>query len=68
MRIGMTVGPDRARYATKVERLRAAAQWARNKPKLYEWVRSPDGHNHPHDFEHPGFDYVEGELKDERSR
>ena len=49
-------------------RQRAAAQWARNKPKLYEWVRSPDGHNHPHDFEYPGFDYAEGELKDGKSR
>ncbi len=38
MRIGMTVGPERARYATKVERLRAAAQWADDVGLASIWV------------------------------
>jgi F420-dependent oxidoreductase-like protein len=38
MRIGMTVGPERARYATKVERLRAAAQWADDAGLASIWV------------------------------
>lgn len=32
---------------------RAAAQLARTKPDLFNWALSKDGHNHPHDFEHP---------------
>jgi len=32
---------------------RAAAQLARTKPDLFNWAISKDGHNHPHDFEHP---------------
>ena len=32
---------------------RAAAQLARAKPELFQWATSKDGHNHPHDFEHP---------------
>ena len=39
-------------------RERAAAQIRRNKPNLYKWIRSPDGHNHPHDFEYPSYDYA----------
>ena len=36
---------------------RAAAQLARAKPELFQWATSKDGHNHPHDFEHPdGYD------------
>ena len=38
-------------------RERAAAQLRRDKPNLYQWIRSPDGHNHPHDFEYPDYDY-----------
>jgi hypothetical protein len=38
-------------------RERAAAQLRRHKPNLSRWVRSPDGHNHPHDFEYPAFEY-----------
>ena len=34
-------------------RERAAAQLARQRPDLFQWTQSPDGHNHPHDFEHP---------------
>jgi hypothetical protein len=34
-------------------RERAAAQLARQRPKLFNWAQSPDGHNHPHDFEFP---------------
>ena len=32
---------------------RAAAQLSRQRPDLYKWAVSKDGHNHPHDFEHP---------------
>lgn len=39
-------------------RERAAGQLRRNKPNLYKWIRSPDGHNHPHDFEFPAYDYA----------
>jgi hypothetical protein len=39
-------------------RLRAAAQLRRNKPNLYKWIRSADGHNHPSDFEYPDYDYA----------
>jgi hypothetical protein len=34
---------------------RAAAQLARTKPDLFRWAISKDGHNHPHDFEHPNW-------------
>lgn len=37
---------------------RAAAKLRREKPELYKWVRTADGHNHPdhpHDFEHPHY-------------
>ena len=34
---------------------RAAAQLARSKPDLFNWAVSKDGHNHPHDFEHPNW-------------
>ncbi len=34
-------------------RERAAAQLARQRPQLFNWVKSQDGHNHPHDFEEP---------------
>lgn len=40
-------------------RERAAAQLRRNKPNLYKWVESEDGHNHPHDFEYPDYKYSE---------
>ena len=32
---------------------RAAAQLARQRPDLFNWAVSEDGHNHPHDFEAP---------------
>ena len=32
---------------------RAAAQLARQRPDLFNWTVSDDGHNHPHDFEEP---------------
>lgn len=38
-------------------KLRAAANWYRKKPQLYQWMNS-DGHNHPHgppDFEHENY-------------
>lgn len=38
-------------------KLRAAANWYRKKPQLYQWSLS-DGHNHPHgppDFEHENY-------------
>ena len=38
-------------------KLRAAANWYRKKPQLYQWMNS-DGHNHPHgppDFEHADY-------------
>jgi len=34
---------------------RAAARLARTKPDLFRWAISKDGHNHPHDFEHPNW-------------
>ena len=34
---------------------RAAARLARTKPDLFRWAISKDGHNHPHDFEHPSW-------------
>ena len=34
---------------------RAAAMLNRKKPELYKWIRAQDGHNHPHDFEHPHY-------------
>jgi hypothetical protein len=34
---------------------RAAAQLQRTKPDLFNWAISKDGHNHPHDFEHPDY-------------
>jgi F420-dependent oxidoreductase-like protein len=38
MRIGLMVGPERGRYATKVERLRADAQWAEAAGLPTVWV------------------------------
>jgi 5,10-methylenetetrahydromethanopterin reductase len=38
MRIGLTVGPERGRYAKKVERLRASAQWAEDAGLASVWV------------------------------
>ena len=38
MRIGLMVGPERGRYATKVERLRADAQWAEAAGLATVWV------------------------------
>lgn len=38
MRIGVLVGPERARYATKVERLRRDAQWAEEAKLSSIWV------------------------------
>src|SRR5579864_1217440 len=38
MRIGLMVGPERGRYATKVERLRADAQWAEGAGLATVWV------------------------------
>jgi len=34
---------------------RAAAVLARQRPDLFKWAISKDGHNHPHDFEHPNW-------------
>jgi len=36
-------------------RERAAAKLARTRPDLFKWTISEDGHNHPHDFEHPNW-------------
>jgi len=38
MRIGLMVGPERGRYATKVERLRADARWAEEAGLASVWV------------------------------
>ena len=38
MRIGVMVGPERGRYATKVERLRADARWAEESGFSTIWV------------------------------
>jgi 5,10-methylenetetrahydromethanopterin reductase len=38
MRIGVMVGPERGRYATKVERLRADAEWAERAGVASIWV------------------------------
>jgi F420-dependent oxidoreductase-like protein len=38
MRIGVIVGPERGRYAAKVERLRAAAEWAEQAGLASVWV------------------------------
>ena len=36
-------------------RSRAAAQLQRQRPDLFNWTVSEDGHNHPHDFEVPNY-------------
>jgi F420-dependent oxidoreductase-like protein len=38
MRIGVMIGPERGRYATKVERLRADARWAEEAGLASVWV------------------------------
>jgi F420-dependent oxidoreductase-like protein len=38
MRVGVMVGPERGRYATKVERLRADARWAEEAGLASVWV------------------------------
>ena len=38
MRIGVMVGPERGRYATKVERLRADARWAEEAGLATVWI------------------------------
>lgn len=38
MRIGLMVGPERGRYATKIERLRADARWAEEAGLASVWV------------------------------
>ena len=38
MRIGLMVGPERGRYATKVDRLRADAQWAEEAGLSTVWI------------------------------
>ena len=38
MRIGLMVGPERGRYATKVERLRADARWAEEAGLASVWI------------------------------
>ncbi|MBW7929743.1 MAG: DUF4437 domain-containing protein [Gammaproteobacteria bacterium] len=48
-------------------RERAAAVIRRYKPNLYKWIRSPDGHNHPHDFEFPQYDYANEDGEADRS-
>ena len=38
MRIGVMIGPERGRYGTKVERLRADAQWAEEAGLASAWI------------------------------
>ncbi len=38
MRIGLMVGPERGRYATKVERMRADARWAEEAGLDTVWI------------------------------
>src|SRR5437870_3022793 len=38
MRIGLMVGPERGRYATKVERMRADARWAEEAGLASVWI------------------------------
>jgi F420-dependent oxidoreductase-like protein len=38
MRIGVMIGPERGRYATKVERLRADARWAEDAGLASVWI------------------------------
>src|SRR4051812_15091885 len=38
MRIGMMLGPERGRYSTKVDRLRADAQWADESGFASVWI------------------------------
>src|SRR5438270_8866409 len=38
MRIGLMVGPERGRYATKVERLRADVRWAEDAGLSTAWI------------------------------
>ena len=38
MRIGVMIGPERGRYGTKVERLRADARWAEEAGLASVWV------------------------------
>jgi F420-dependent oxidoreductase-like protein len=38
MRVGVMIGPERGRYATKVDRLRADAQWAEDAGLASAWI------------------------------
>ena len=38
MRLGLMVGPERGRYASKVERMRADARWAEDAGLASVWV------------------------------
>jgi F420-dependent oxidoreductase-like protein len=38
MRVGLMIGPERGRYATKVERLRADARWAEDAGLATVWI------------------------------
>jgi 5,10-methylenetetrahydromethanopterin reductase len=38
MRIGVMIGPERGRYATKIERLRADARWAEDAGMASVWI------------------------------
>ena len=38
MRVGLMVGPERGRYATKVDRLRADARWAEDVGLSTVWI------------------------------
>ena len=38
MRIGLMIGPERGRYATKVDRLRADARWAEGAGLATVWI------------------------------
>src|SRR3954462_8578270 len=44
MRLGVMVGPERGRYATKVERMLEDARWAEEAGLASLWIpQSPDG-------------------------
>src|SRR4030081_1207397 len=38
MRLGLMVGPERGRYATKIERMRADARWAEEAGLASVWI------------------------------
>ena len=38
MRVGVMIGPERGRYSTKVDRLRADARWAEEAGLATVWI------------------------------